>query len=487
MATRQDQQRSKAAGSMKKKGGGPPAQAPEEQMPQEAAPQMPPDAGGGGGAPIIGIVQQGAPGPVALAWPVELTAPQESQPAPNPSAIVGPLAAGLLEPDRALRTRARVLTDESSYNDDMYGGATSVPLTGICLFTNGSTAVVGQAGVSLFATEVRCGDYVILAADFLTTAPLRWGRVAAIIDNTHLTLEAAYAGPGGAAGVSWLARWVSFQDGVSGGEFNGASIEQLSTGIGAAGQSGIFRAVGVPGGKQGLPIDIYWYGSVSARNATQTCEMGLVSPSYAGGPWLASIRWLGTDPDTTIRCRSSGGAGGSDLWDETVVMPGGALAVNYHLYRLRATINRVDFRVDPHLNPTPVASHQGHVPYPYGSYVVVINAYNTGVPVGSVNLLTDEIVIVNDNDVRAEVEQPDASKLNATVALAGILAESKPAPDPSARGEVSSLEVQLEPAMSCTKIVETVKEAPSGVKLEEAVQKHAHGRPKCGGRPCGCG
>ena len=42
------------------------------------------------------------------------------------------------------------------------------------------------------------------------------------------------------------------------------------------------------------------------------------------------------------------------------------------------------------------------------------------------------------------------------------------APDPSARGEVSSLEVQLEPAMSCTKIVETVKEAPSGVKLEDA-------------------
>jgi len=26
----------------------------------------------------------------------------------------------------------------------------------------------------------------------------------------------------------------------------------------------------------------------------------------------------------------------------------------------------------------------------------------------------------------------------------------------------------------------------SGVKLEEAVQKYAHGCPKCGGRPCGC-
>ncbi|MDP3064820.1 MAG: electron transfer flavoprotein subunit alpha/FixB family protein, partial [Chloroflexota bacterium] len=48
-------------------------------------------------------------------------------------------------------------------------------------------------------------------------------------------------------------------------------------------------------------------------------------------------------------------------------------------------------------------------------------------------------------------------------------AYSPAAPDPSsARGEVSSLEVRLEPAMSCTKIVETVKEAPSGVKLEDA-------------------
>lgn len=287
------------------------------------------------------------------------------------------------------------------------------PLTGTALFTAGSVAVVGTG--TLFTTEVRCGDYVILWADFMTTAPLRWGRVAAITDNTHLTLEAAYAGPGAAvAGATRLARWVIYQDGVSGGESNGASIERVSTGVGAAGQSGIFRAVGVPGGKQGLPIDLYWYGSVSARNgANQTCTVEILSAS-AAMPCPAGILWSGADPDTTIRCRSSGYSGGSDLWEQVVVMPGGALAVNYHLYRIRMTLNRVDFWVDPHLNPTPVASHQWHVPYPYGNYGVYINAYNTGVPTGNVDLLTDEVIIINDDDVRAEVEQPDASKLRAS-------------------------------------------------------------------------
>ena len=393
--------------------------------------------GGGGGGVVVNVDLQGQ---------------VESLPAPSPSSIRGALTnlALLEEPDRALRTRARVLTDESSYNDDMYGGATGAALTGTALFTAGSAAVVGIG--TLFTTEVRCGDYVILWADFMTTAPLRWGRVASVTDNTHLTLEAVYAGPGAAvAGAVSLARWVTFQDGVSGGEGNAASIERVSPGVGAAGQSGIFRAVGVPGGKQGLPLDIYWYGSVSARNgANQRCDVQVVSPAYSGGPWSAGIRWNGSDPDTTIRCRSSGGAGGSDLWDESVVMPGGALAVNYHLYRMRVALDRVDFWVDPQLNPVPVASHQWHVPYPYGSYVVSINAVNTGVPGGDVNLLTDEIIIVNDNDVRALIEQPDASKLNANVWVqnstpSGGLVESQPAPNPAAVVGTVSTSLELEP------------------------------------------
>jgi len=92
-------------------------------------------------------------------------------------------------------------------------------------------------------------------------------------------------------------------------------------------------------------------------------------------------------------------------------------------------------------------------------------------------LLQDCIEVSLDSAGRMVGKRPVyGGNVLATVACAGPpqVAAIRPktyqpaAPDPSAKGEVLSLEVRLEPLMVRARIVETVKEAPTGVRLEDA-------------------
>ena len=71
---------------------------------------------------------------------------------------------------------------------------TPMVFTGTATFTNGSATVTGTG--TKFVNEVSVGDWLHLSADTNS-----WGVVKSVESDTSLTLTAAYAGTGGAAGV----------------------------------------------------------------------------------------------------------------------------------------------------------------------------------------------------------------------------------------------------------------------------------------------
>jgi hypothetical protein len=94
----------------------------------------------------------------------------------------------LMDVDRNLNVRARVLTDELSFRDDFTVGELYVDLTGTSYFTNGSTVVTG-VGTS-FLSEVNKAMFVKISSHVDSV----YVAVAEVISDTQLQLDGAYAG-----------------------------------------------------------------------------------------------------------------------------------------------------------------------------------------------------------------------------------------------------------------------------------------------------
>jgi hypothetical protein len=385
--------------------------------------------GGGGGAPIIGIVGQGAPGPVALAWPVELTAPQWSTPSPDPASIAGSLAAAKLDPDRALVTRGRVLTDELEFSDDFYDAGIDRILTGTAAFTLGGTAVVGVG--SLFTTEVRVGDYVEYAADHSNPVPV-WAQVASITDNTHLTLATAYTGAGGLAALSLVNSWRYLISDALGAINPGNSMWQLQPKQANGSAVQMQRNLTIGGLKGSIPVRHSWYGNISARIANQETGIGINANS---GSMEAEWRFSGID-NTIITCHTRSGAGATGLTDTNVALPAGTTAAD-HLYEILLYMGRTVYLIDGNVIHTDTL----HSIYPYWSLRVWASIANTAALGSDTNLNINRVNVEVLDDVKAEVVQPDGAKLHATIdAMPAIginvdlqgRVESLPAPNPAA-------------------------------------------------------
>jgi hypothetical protein len=97
----------------------------------------------------------------------------------------------LMDTDRNLNVRARVLTDEASFRDDFTTGELYVELTGTVYFTNGSTIVTGVG--TLFATELNKQHHLKLSGH----ADSVYAAILVIESDTYLELSEPYTGATG--------------------------------------------------------------------------------------------------------------------------------------------------------------------------------------------------------------------------------------------------------------------------------------------------
>lgn len=399
--------------------------------------------GGGGGAPIIGIVGQGAPGPVALAWPVELTAPQWSTPSPDPSSIAGSLAAGKLDPDRALVTRSHILTDETAFSDD-FNDSGVVPglqraLTGANVtMTLGSRAVTGVG--TAFTTEVRVGDYVALNADYGASVTHNWAQVASIESNLAMTLVANYTGAGG-TGAASVQNWAEQTQDVLGTGIviaPGTSVLDMEAGALNGTVVYLLRNLAVGGRKGFMPFLVSWRARVAEKAANRIAFVGLTNAATAATSQQAAFTIEGAaGTENIVRCvtRTLGtGAGANDSY---VTLANGGSVIDYHLYAMRVYPDRVDFFIDGAL----VFTSEWHLFDPYTNLLLCVGLTNDGVPAGNPHFFMEQIILKNLDDVTVEAQQTNPAKLTAATAIR----QSLPAPNPSAILGLPGKSLQVEP------------------------------------------
>ena len=394
----------------------------------------------------------------AVGLVVDTGADATSLPAPNPSSYVPSTTPQslLVEPDGALRTRARVTTDEGTFADDFArpGALVYRTLAGTSLFTLGSTAVVGA--LTNYLLETRVGDYVQLHADNSLAAP-KWAQVAAIIDATHLTLAAAYTGAGGAAGVADVSPWlIQVSDAAGGGAVAvAASVVGLQAGINNGAITLLVRQLSTVGTrKAGSPLAIRGRFSVDLRQVNQHVGFQVTDQN---GLQFAKVDLTGVDA-TKVTLITGSSNSTSDQLATTATLPSGTTAA-LHRFAVILYQTRCQLFIDDVL----VADHAYHLPDPYywawaatTPMMLVLGVQNSAaMGGGNTTFSVDEVSCQVLDEVHALAEQPDGSKLHMTVDdmppvavnvdLQGQV-QSKVAPNPAAvAGAVADLYLQQEP------------------------------------------
>ena len=266
---------------------------------------------------------------------------------PDPSSIEGALADFPLqgEPDGALKTRARVLTDETAFSEDYpnAAGPVAVPvaLAGTSLFTAGLTAVVGTG--TFYTTAVRVGDYVELDADFSAAAPV-WAQVASIEDDTHLTLEAVYAGDGGPNGASSVCSYrYGYNDGAFSTDASQLVLEMNDHGAWIQ----VARFLGPARRKGCVPLRVRFALRFDVRYSSQVWVAG-ISDAYANGvlPDPRSVFLFSGGQANTVTAYTSSVDGASSEQTTLLTIPGGGDTYERHNYELRLYEKVVEFWID---------------------------------------------------------------------------------------------------------------------------------------------
>jgi hypothetical protein len=340
----------------------------------------------------------------------------QSLPAPNPSAIEGAVLVPLdLEPDHALRTRSRVLTDEGSFEGNFPGASIYRDLTvGTSItFTIGSVLVTGVG--TLFTTEIRVGDYVQYTNDADETAPVQ-AQVDSIESDTRLTLRTAYIGAGGTSGagpgVADVCDWYVFADGIAGTSVTvAAGMATLAVGVSNLDRAFLARRLGAGRRKGYAPVRASFRADITARRANQGALLCLSSTLGAGVALTEVAGFLLdgvlTPVVDTLAYRNYAGGIGSNV---TEALPnGGDTVADVHVYDLDLYEDRVVISVDGEILRTVGEA----IPWPYTEMYLLVQIENVGATAAtSVNLIDAHCKSLDVVDVRSV--QPDASKLQMT-------------------------------------------------------------------------
>lgn len=390
-------------------------------------------AGGGGIGPVV--------------VNVNLLGQVESLPAADPASVRSASAALLLleEPDHALRTRARALTDEGSFDGVFPGASLYRPIAGGNLtLAFGSTAWSRVAAT----TPIRVGDYVELVADHNDAVPVmaQVDTITAGSGGLAGTLRTAYQGAGG-AGPGQVSDWWAHCEtpGVNPPSITVAGgAVKLNPNVDNGAHCTIARRFGAGGRKDFAPLWARFLLAVSAARANQACLFGLTGDPTAAASQLAAFSPKDAVA-TTLHLLTSPNAATLPTQDETAVMPaGGWTDADPHLYDVMLLEDQANFFVDRQRVNDPDTSKrygQGLIPDPYDDLWVQITIVNNAGVGGPTDLTVLDAQAKALNFVDARVVQPDGAKLHMTVDAMPAVAvnvdlqgrvESRPAPAPAA-------------------------------------------------------
>jgi hypothetical protein len=369
--------------------------------------------GGGGGAIVVNVDLQGQ---------------VESLAAPDPSSIRGALAdlALLEEPDHALRTRARVLTDEGSFAGNFPGASLYRALTGGAniTMTAASTAVTGVG--TLFTTEIRVGDYIEITAQHSDTVPVL-AQVQSIESDLALTLRTAWAGATATAAAQ-VCDWYVFRTAVGGEAIAVAALAATLTITNVNGERCLLARRLGPGGRKGCPPIRTGFGvSLNARQGNnQTAIIGLVGNLGAMAAIVQADLFSFTGvANTETQAASARNAPLTMITAQTVTLPIGN-TTTVHVYEVEQVgEDIVNFYIDGRW----VFTSPGFIPDPYVEMYLVMQIENTGVPVGGATLSVYQARDKSLNVLDTRPVQAEADKLRAcTRDITGFVSGTPRAP-----------------------------------------------------------
>jgi hypothetical protein len=273
----------------------------------------------------------------------------------------------LLDVDRSLQVRGRVLTDEASFRDDFASTNPYKDLTGTVYVTNGSDFVTGVG--TAFRSELNSQHYVKLS----THGDTAYDAVAEILSDTVFKLDAPYTGATGSG--TGRASWWKYAIGTGGSIVYAASEIALASGT----TSGTAVQAVRPGDY--LPYSLGFRLRLSQRIANQTTILGLSDDPTT--PNNQALLILDGTTNTSVKCRSSSSS--VSIEETTVTLPGGATTATAANWQIEVLPNRVVF----YYNDIRIAEHKTHIPGSYDTMDCYIRIVNTGVAGSSTTVYAD--------------------------------------------------------------------------------------------------
>jgi hypothetical protein len=285
----------------------------------------------------------------------------------------------LMDLDRSLQVRGRVLTDESSFREDFAAGDLYQDLTGTVYFTNGSTIVTGVG--TAFTTELNMRRFLKRS----THADSAYAPIKQIWSDTFLDLDEPYTGAT-ASGTGRSSRWQ--YTATSGASISQASSEvSLVSGTTSGAKAEINRAGDY------LPYVLGFKARITQRIANQVAHVGLGDDHYATAANQAFVTFSGTN-NTQATLRTSSSA--ADVEQTTFTLPNGLVSSTSAYYQLEVTANKVTLYV----NDVWVAEHRLHIPNNYAEMYCHGGIENTGTAGSTTTLALDTFWLQNFNRIQ---------------------------------------------------------------------------------------
>jgi hypothetical protein len=280
----------------------------------------------------------------------------------------------LMDADRNLNVRARVLTDEASFRDDFAVGELYNDLTGTVYFTNGSTVVTGVG--TAFTTELNKQRHIKQS----THADSAYVLVGEVMSDTYLELAEPYTGAT-ASGTGRSSYW-QYEIG------SGAAITQTGSEILLASGTTSGTRVKASRGGDYPPYVIGFKARVTQRIANQIITVGLGDAEYDTAENQAMLVLDGTT-NTSVKLRTSSSS--ADVEITTVTLPDALVSSTAAYYQLEVTASKVTL----FCNDVRLAEHKLHIPGPYSLMDCHADIHNTGVAGSTTTLALDTYFLTN--------------------------------------------------------------------------------------------
>jgi hypothetical protein len=362
--------------------------------------------GGGGGGGAVTVT-------------ADMEADPQSKTGADPSTVLGTTPVHLqVDPDRRLRNRSMVSTDETAFSDDFARPGATIyrTLTGLWTIAAGGIAAIGAGGAAL--TEVRKGDYFQIHTDDSLTVP-KWAQVASVGGNNTINLVATYTGVGGAGVVADISPWGILVSDAGGAIGVANSIAGLAPGLANGSMVMLYRALSTVGTfKSGLPFRLRFRADTDNRRANQHIAIQVTD---SAGIQIAKVEFEGVD-DTQVALRTGGSnATTSQLAVSGTLPPPLGTSASMHTYEALFLQHIAVLTCDGQV----MATCPYHLPdayfwsYTATSFMMLTVSIQNGAAMGGATVLAvDEVGVENLDTVQVEAYSLDATKFNVT-ALAG--------------------------------------------------------------------